>query len=306
MKTVHQKLQRAFTLLEIMIAMTIFMVILVAVYSSWAAIVRGSRVGLTAAAEAQRARIAIHTIEDALLTTQLYTENLRYYNFIADTSDSKFAWLSLTARLPASFPGSGLFGDQVVRRVTFSVEPGPDGTKQLIMTQIPLLLVTNADVSAYPITLAKDVNLFVLEFWDTQLNDWTDELLTTNQIPKLVRISLGLGLVGNTHQPAEIASRIIAMPSVAVTTDIQQPARQPGGANGSGGVGGGGTRGGKGERGTTLPPGGQGQPGNGRFNPGSGGGRFTPGGPSSPPTVPGRQIPGRQVPPVPGGGRPRR
>ena len=57
--------------MEIMIAMSIFTVIIVAVYSSWAAIVRGAKSGLDAAAAAQRSRIAIRTIEDALLTTQL-------------------------------------------------------------------------------------------------------------------------------------------------------------------------------------------------------------------------------------------
>lgn len=234
MKAARRNLHRAFTLLEIMIAMTIFTVVLIAIYSSWEAIVRGSKTGLNAAAAAQRSRIAMRAIEDALLTTQIYTENSDYYSFIADTSDPKLAWLSLTAQLPANFPGSGLFGDLTVRRVTFSVEPDEDGSKKLIMTQMPYLLVTNADVSAYPITLAKDVSLFVLEFWDPQLNDWTDELVTTNQIPKMVRVSLGVGhATAQSSQPIEVTSRIIAMPSVAVGRAVQQPQRQPG-AGGAG------------------------------------------------------------------------
>ena len=227
MKPARSNLKRAFTLLEIMIAMTIFTVVLIAIYSSWVAIVRGSKTGLNAAAAAQRSRIAMRAIEDALLTTQLFTENSRYYNFIADTRDPKLGWLSLTAQLPANFPGSGLFGDLTVRRVTFSVEPDVDGSKQLIMTQIPYLLVTNSDVSAYPITLAKDVSLFVLEFWDDQLKDWTDELLTTNQIPKMVRVSLGVGHATTaSSQPIEVTSRVIAMPSIAVGQAVQQPQRQ--------------------------------------------------------------------------------
>ena len=229
MRAPRSNFRRAFTLLEIMIAMTIFTVVLIAIYSSWEAIVRGSKTGLNAAAAAQRSRIAMRAIEDALLTTQVYTENSHYYGFLADTSDPKFGWLSLTARLPASFPGSGLFGDLTVRRVTFSVEADAEGSKQLIMTQIPYLLVTNADVTAYPITLAKDVSLFVLEFWDPQLNDWTDELLTTNQIPKMVRVSLGVGQAkAAASRPIEITSRIIAMPSIAVGQAVQQPVRQPG------------------------------------------------------------------------------
>lgn len=229
MNVARLKLKRGFTLLEIMVAMTIFMVVIVAIYSTWLSIVRGAKSGQDAAQAAQHSRIAMRTIEDALLTSQLYTENIRHYSFLADTSDPKFAWLSFTSRLPATFPGSGLFGDQVVRRVTFSVEPDADGVPQLVMSQIPLLLVTNADITAYPLTLVRDVSLFVVEFWDTQLGDWTDELLTTNQLPKMVRVSIGIGHAKNSvSQPSEISSRIIALPSIAVTPDIQQPLVAPG------------------------------------------------------------------------------
>lgn len=229
MKVTKFKLRRGFTLLEIMVAMSIFTIVLVAVYSTWATIVRGAKSGQDAAVAAQHARIAMRTLEDALLTTQLYTENIQHYGFFADTSDPKFAWLSVAARLPGTFPGSGLFGDQVVRRVTFAVELDADRVPQLVMSQIPLLLVTNSDISAYSITLVRDVSLFVVEFWDTRLGDWTDELLTTNQIPKMIRVSIGIGQAANSpSKPAEIASRIIAMPSIAVTPDIQQPQAAPG------------------------------------------------------------------------------
>lgn len=231
--------RRAFTLLEIMIAMTIFAVVVTAIYSSWMTIVRGAKAGQNAAVAAQRSRVAMRTIEDALLTAQLSSVNIQHYSFVADTSEPKFAWLSFVSRLPASFPGSGLFGDLVVRRVTFAVEPDADGTNKLIMTQMPLLLVTNSENSPYPITLARDVSLFVLEFWDPQLNDWTDELLTTNQLPTLVRVSLSIGSSsGPSSRPVEVASRIVAVPSLAIGVDVQQPTRQrtagAGGINSSG------------------------------------------------------------------------
>jgi prepilin-type N-terminal cleavage/methylation domain-containing protein len=228
MKVAKLNFNRAFTLLEIMVAMTLFAIVLVAVYSTWAAIVRGAKSGQEAAEAAQHSRIAMRTLEDAFLTTQLYTENIRHYGFIADTTDPKFAWLSLTARLPATFPGSGLFGDQVVRRVTFSVEPDAERIPQLVMSQVPILLITNSDITAYSITLVRDVSLFVVEFWDTRLGDWTDEWLTTNQLPKMLRVSIGIGHAANSpSKPSEITSRIIALPSIAVTPDIQQPVVQP-------------------------------------------------------------------------------
>jgi hypothetical protein len=95
--------------------------------------------------------------------------------------------------------------------------------------------------------LVRDLSLFVIEFWDTQLGDWTDELLVTNQIPKMMRVSLGIGYAAHSgSQPDQLVSRIIAMPSIAVTPDIQIPARQGGGGTPGGGGGGGGRPGGGG------------------------------------------------------------
>lgn len=219
-------LKRAFTLLELMIATAIFSVVMIAIYSSWSAIVRGSKMGLDAAASVQRSRMAMRTIEDALLTTQLFTENMQHYSFVADTSDPKFAWLSLTAQLPATFLGSTYFGDETVRRVTFSVEEDPNGIRKLMMTQAPLLRLTND--AMYSVALAREVNLFVIEFWDTQLGEWTDELLTTNQLPKMVRVSLSIGPQPNsTSQKMDVTSRVIALPSSAVPPEVQRPATGP-------------------------------------------------------------------------------
>ena len=213
----------AFTLIEILISMGILMMVVFAIYSSWSAILRGTRTAQEVAANAQRSRIAIRSIEDALLTAQVFSQNARYYSFVADTS-SDYAALSLTARLPDTFPGSGIFGGQVLRRVTFTVEPGEDRKNQLVMTQFPLLLETNSDNQPYAITLARDVTMFEMKFWDTNENDWADEYLNTNQLPRLIRVTLGMGhLKQYSSEPSEIVSRIVALPSTIVTPDMQLP-----------------------------------------------------------------------------------
>ena len=51
--------RRAFTLVEILLSIGILGMIMVAIYASWNAILRGSKAGLEAAADAQRGRIAI-------------------------------------------------------------------------------------------------------------------------------------------------------------------------------------------------------------------------------------------------------
>ena len=89
---------RAFTLIEILVAIAIFAVVLAAIYSSWTAILRASKVGLEAAAQVQRERIAARTIEQALEATRSFAADWRHYGFVAENGED--ATLSFVARLP--------------------------------------------------------------------------------------------------------------------------------------------------------------------------------------------------------------
>ena len=291
MRLLFHRRCRGFTLIELMVAVGILMMVMFAIYSSWTAILRSSQVGMKAAADAQRSRIGMKCLEDALLTAEMFTENVRYYSFQADTtSDPNLASLSLTARLPASFPGSGLFGDQVVRRVTFTVEAGTNGNV-LMMRQTPYLMQATED--PYPIPLAQNVTLFVMEFWDTRLNEWATEFVVTNQLPRMIRVSLGTGKRGAySDEPTEISTRVVAIPGSAITRDMQAPIR-PGvpGGGGGGRPGGGNLPPGPGQGGRNVPPG-QG----GRNPPG-----LAPGG--NLPIQPGRGGGSRFAPPPAPGGR---
>jgi len=207
----------AFTIIEIMISIMIFGMVLTAIYSTWLAILHGKKAGEIAAAELQRSRIAIRALEDAFLCAVMYTENSRHYSFIAESAGD-MAGVSMVSRLPASFPGVGRYGDQCVRRVNFFTQAGKDGAQELVMSQAPMLADTNSPSGApYSLVLARDVSLFTLEFWDMRINDWVVEWINTNQLPRMVRISLGLGKVsGGTSMPHDMVSRVVALPSISV------------------------------------------------------------------------------------------
>ncbi len=219
----------AFTLVEVMIAMAMLTIILSAVYSSWWAVVRSSKIGMETAIEVQRSRMAIRSLVDSLLCVQMYGGNATLYAFESEAKND-YSYLSFVARLPASFPSSGLFGDNVMRRVTFDVEAGDDGNNHLVMSQMPLLQQENVDQKPYTVTLSKNVNTFILEFWDAKANDWTTEWLQTNQLPKFVRVTLGTGgLSGRTADPGELITRVIALPAMVIPREYQIAA--PGGPN---------------------------------------------------------------------------
>jgi hypothetical protein len=156
----------------------------------------------------------MQTVQTALTTTELSQPNIQFYAFLSDTS-GKFASVSFASRLPSEFPGSGLFGDNVMRRVTFDVE-NVDGVNNLVMNQSPLLEALDENNTSYPITLARDVSIFMLEFWSVQDGDWAVSWDSTNSLPPLIRITLGVGHpANNADVPYDLIVRTVAMPAGA-------------------------------------------------------------------------------------------
>jgi type II secretion system protein J len=256
--------KRGFTIIEVLLAIGIFSMIILAIYSVWTVILKASKSTRSAADSAQRARISMRALQDALTTAQMFTANMppqnaeAYYSFIADMSGD-YGSLSFVAHLPATFPGVGRFGDQIVRRVTFTIEPEKDGTLDLVMRQGPMMMAADQDFEPYSLVLARDVQMFGFEFWGQDPKDrqwkWVEEWNSTNSLPTLVHVGLGLGKTGKKGEPQDVVHRYIALPATAVQPDWQLP----------GGLGG-------------LPPGGV---------------------PGAPGTVPGNQSSSRQLP---GGG----
>jgi hypothetical protein len=193
-------------MLEVLLAFAIFSMVIIAIYSSWSAIMRGTRTGLTAAAEVQRTRVAIRSLEESLGAAVMYADNPRYYGFYADTT-GPFAYLSFVSRLPESFPGSGLFDGETMRRVTFAV----DGQKNLLLMQSSILSVQD---EPYTIQLAPKTAVFAVEFYNARMNEWLTEWISTNALPTMVRVAVDFG----DHSTKEtITIRTIPLTALAIT-----------------------------------------------------------------------------------------
>jgi prepilin-type N-terminal cleavage/methylation domain-containing protein len=211
-----------FTLIEVLVAMFIFVGVMASLYATWKITLRSNAAALRLTAEAQRSRMAMRTVEDALVSAEMFVQNARHYAFLADTSGS-FSALSLVGHMSDSFPGSGYFNDERVRRVTFTVESTDQGRNDLVLRQNSMLAQLDEGQDTYPLVLARDVTLFQLEFWDARRGEWAAEWLFTNQLPVLVRVSLGVGRgPGNqSKQPDQLETRVVRLPAVGVTLDAQ-------------------------------------------------------------------------------------
>ena len=236
----QEKSRRAFTLIEIMVAIAIFMMVLAAIYSTWALVTRATMVGQSAAAQAQRERVALRTIEDALMCCQSFQASQQYYSFILQNGNAPV--LSFAARLPEIFPRNGKFGDFNLRRVTFSLESDGEfgGGQNLVLRQNPILMDMNEDEQRTPLILARNVRTFAVECWDTNQFEWVTEWENTNSIPPMIRVGLVMG--GNTEKgkdaPEISIVRAFSMPSGMMPAIVQHGT--VGGRGGPGAPGGGG------------------------------------------------------------------
>jgi type II secretion system protein J len=234
-RVTHHASRTAFTLVEILIAMTILSLVLVAIYSTWTAILRASKVGQESAAAVQRARVAARTFEEALVSAQSFAVTEQYhpssYSFYAQNGSEAF--LEFTSRLAKSFPRSGKFGDFDVRRVRFSVRSSPEGGRELVLQQKPLLMEWDAstlvDEREHPVVLAKNVKAFKTEFFDPKRKEWNEEWTETqsNAIPTLVKVTLQLGDNPHSSLVREEVVRVVSIPAITVQPEWQVRSQGP-------------------------------------------------------------------------------
>ena len=151
----------AFTLLEVLIALAIFLMLIVGIYASWTQIHRATRVGLEAAAENQRKRVAMRALEQSLGSVKYFLANETNYTFIAEFDGNSY--LSFVSHLPDTFPRSAIFQHQPIRRVQFSVKEGTNGLA-LNLRQQPILYEANIDDDENPLKLADSLTSFYVEY----------------------------------------------------------------------------------------------------------------------------------------------
>jgi prepilin-type N-terminal cleavage/methylation domain-containing protein len=226
----------AFTLIEIMIAIAVFTLVIAAIYSTWAVIMKSSTVAQDVAAQAQRQRITLRTIEDSLMAVQSFQASPQYYSFLV-AGDENAAVLSFTARVPEVFPRNGKFASPAtgrefnLRRLTFSLEAGGGQEKNLVLRQNPVLMDLDADEQQFPLVLARNVRKFAVECWDPVKKDWVKEWLdnNTNSIPTLLRVNLVLGnntAAGSSAQDVPSA-RLYSLPSQSLPAAAQNGGSVP-------------------------------------------------------------------------------
>ncbi len=217
---------RAFTVLEVMLAIGIFSGLVVAMYASWSAVIRSAHRSTQAAIESHRVRTSLDAIDEAFKSAMIFESNQHLYSFLTLTEEDRFSSFSLSSHLSPRFPGSAMFPGQPLRRVSFSVEEKEEGS-QLILLQQNILDPMEEGSVPYSLVLLENVSSFRLEFWDLGFDDWIGEWSSTNRFPAMVRYSLELENRSDRSPDSEASvrayTRVAHIPAATIRTRWQKP-----------------------------------------------------------------------------------
>jgi len=248
-----QHASHAFTLIEIMVSIMVFSLVIASIYATWALVMRATQVGKDCTEQAQRQRVVLRTIGDAIMGVESFQASLDKGLYSFELANGEAPYLSFVAHLPETYPRNGKFVGETSghetqsRRVIFSLAPGADGKRDLVLRQKPILMDLDQDEQQFPLVLARNVKQFTVEWWGTNSmnevawnTDWDDT--QTNTIPQMLRVHLVMSLNTGKDKQDESefsATRIYAVPSQMMPVFVQRGAGGgPGGPGGPGGVAG--------------------------------------------------------------------
>jgi prepilin-type N-terminal cleavage/methylation domain-containing protein len=211
--------RRGFTLVEVMLAVTILGLIITAVYSTWSAALMAWRRGGDASEVFQRQRIVMDTLTELAQSVVFYPSQPDLY---AVTAKSRPNWGDTVSFVTASdvlLPPSEAI-DAGMRRVTISMEQDEYGRKYLAIVNAPAVSVdqTNITAALQAHVLSMDVSGFYVRFLDPRSNTWVDSWDETNLIPLALEFTLVFGQPGDRLPPV-VVTRAIDLPTATYVNE---------------------------------------------------------------------------------------
>ncbi len=184
-----------FTLPEVITSVAIFSMVILMVYSCWATVLRATESSALAAESAQRERMAMKAIEEALDGASWY--EARQEDPLELDADAKFSRLKIIARVPPGFWGESALAKYPVRRIEFVTEPTDSDAAQLVMIQRPLLTDMDSGQAHRTVLLPKvaEFNIVVQSSHPKNPDQWETVWGLTNNgpggLPARARVSVG-------------------------------------------------------------------------------------------------------------------
>jgi prepilin-type N-terminal cleavage/methylation domain-containing protein len=200
-----------FTLVEVILAVSILSFVFIGVYSIWSASLKAWRRGGDATEVFQRQRVVMETLAQLAQSAVYFASSPNLYAVIGIKNPGLGDSVSFVTASDAFLPPSEAT-DVGMRRVTISLEQDEYRRTYLAIVNQPALSVTDnskQEVQAHVVSM--DVSGFFVRYLDPRDGAWYDKWEDANLIPSAMEFTVVFGQPGDQIPPVTV-TRAIDLP----------------------------------------------------------------------------------------------
>ena len=220
-----------FTLLELLVAMTIMVISMSIAFQAFSGTIRGWKRGMEVMEGIKHGDFAINQLAGTLNSTIFFDSPRKTYAFTIEKKTNgglPADTLSFVTSSGAFMPHNSPFTSSP-HRIKLFIEDD-EGAPALFVTAMPA--VPNSEdeeeeFDAEPFLVSREVQGLEILIWDMENEDWTEEWEPENSVPERIMITVFVGSDNSKEEPIEF-NRVIEIPVAASVKDkLTGPTTKP-------------------------------------------------------------------------------
>jgi general secretion pathway protein J len=202
----RRRAHSGFTLLEIMLAVTILAIVVTAVYGIWSVSLHAWRRGEDAAAMFQRQRIVLEGLNELTKSAVYFGSDPSTYRLFGRHDETEGDLISFVTASDALLPPSEM-AIAGMRRVTIWLAKDQLDRPLLAVANTPALEIDDAPHPP-PHVFSTDVSGFSVRYWRASTSEWRDDWQEENTMPDAVEFTVTFGGTGGRNPPVAITRAV--------------------------------------------------------------------------------------------------
>jgi prepilin-type N-terminal cleavage/methylation domain-containing protein len=209
--TTHRQ-QHAFTLLEIMLAVTILALVGTAVYATWSAGLKGWKRSASITESLQRERVVMEMLAELTQSAVYFNSANSLYEFRGTHEEQTGDSISFVTGSDLLLPATEAVAAGM-RRVTISLERDTRGNPFLGIANAPALQLDDAP-EAPTHFLSANVCGFRVRYRDPRSSSWVEKWEEANLMPSAIEYTVAFG-ANDGRTPPVVVTRAVDLPVAA-------------------------------------------------------------------------------------------
>lgn len=203
--------QAAFTLLEIVLAVTMLALVITAIYGTWNAALKAWKRGSEVAETFQRQRIVLETLTELAQSMAFFNSRAGLYAVTAEHGRNGDDSVSFVTASDVLLPQSESLAAGM-RRVTISLARDEHNRPFLALVNEPALEVQDKSSPATTHVLSTDVTGFYVRYRNPRDGSWGDEWVEENLAPAAMEFTVVFAGHGGRAPPV-VVTRAVELPA---------------------------------------------------------------------------------------------